>query len=898
MPEKMSCNVCCFPFNEKDRLPMTLGMCGHTYCRECIIKLVESGCVSRVGSWDPISGPAQCPECRVWSDPMCIKPNRVLIGNLFPERQRTANLTEAYTPTVEDRRESAVTSAPTTAAPLSSPAEAATGQGRQGWEMYTRQEPQPMGISPLLLAGLNLSLAAHSSLRSSPEPQTSPNSRRGGGGSWSDPWRSAGSTEGAPPSTAGNGRSAPRTDNGWTNPWWSSGGADTDSGVSWLEAAKKSGNIPMNIGQCSSVEEDDQQQQEEEGGASPETPPLPSRIPMPLSLPESVQLPKRIPIPVECKGEWKSGWAEKDKPSAVLSPRSRYWDFGKKESRGGGGAASNVGRTGGIKWDSGAPTAAIWQGLPPPPPVPSGEVAGGQRRPPPKPKSRPPTLAELEARNSGRACQISDSRQALSYQQAGFTQKSQFVLVCVMVDLDGETCAICFDVYDGGTHAPMVLGRCGHTYCRSCIDTMMKRSSQNGVRCPECQRESDEACVVPNRVLLRQMPTARDLPAPQTSSMEEDCRDDAALAAILQMEEESLDGNWAPASPGRKVEAMPGPYPEASYSFSGIVEGPFGQNAFACAPRPPRTTVEPEAEEAVGSVASSSQASVPSMAPQRPMTAKVVPATGPVGDADWGVGSRWGETRRVDAIARGGEVTVGVSSSNMGRDRGSGTSRAREELNAVWDDWWKDTANNGCEWIWTARRSGNIPLNIGGAAESSANTTDSESSRPAECWGEVRHDGPLYSPPSSSPELQNQPMVAIPPRPRQIPVPSSVGVVPEMPSPQVAAESLPPLPQVIPPAMSVLPGARASRDIDPLPTVPPRPQYSPPVDRIGDSAASRGAARPPRRVYPADRGKLGSSAGRTNSSSSGANTSPDDSPTDDEIPRRTEPESRALLDKQ
>ncbi|KAF4740081.1 hypothetical protein FOZ62_002674, partial [Perkinsus olseni] len=507
----------------------------------------------------------------------------------------------------------------------------------------------------------------------------------------------------------------------------------------------------MNIGQCSSVEEDDQQQQEEEGGASPETPPLPSRIPMPLSLPESVQLPKRIPIPAEYKGEWKSGWADKNKPSAAVSPRSRYWDFGKEEPRGGGGGASNVGRAGGIKWDSGAPTAATWQGLPPVREVVTAAV-----------------IALCMAAAAGPVW-----------------QKSQFVLVCVMVDLDGETCAICFDVYDGGTHAPMVLGRCGHTYCRSCIDTMMKRSSQNGVRCPECQRESDEACVVPNRVLLRQMPTTRDLPAAQTSSMEEDCRDDAALAAILQMEEESLDGNWAPASPSRKVETIPNPYPEASYSFSGIVEGPFGQSAFACAPRPPRTTVEPEAEEAVGSVAGSSQASIPSMAPQRPMTAKVVPATGPVGDADWGVGSRWGETRRVDAIVRGAEATVGMSSSNMGRDRGFGTSRAREELNAVWDDWWKDTASNGCEWIWTARRSGNIPLNIGGAAESSANTTDSESSRPPERWRALRHDGPLYSPPSSPPELQNQPVVALPPRPSQIPVPSSVGVVPEMPSPQV-----------------------------------------------------------------------------------------------------------------
>mmetsp|Transcript_16009 Transcript_16009/g.13600 ORF Transcript_16009/g.13600 Transcript_16009/m.13600 type:complete len:101 (-) Transcript_16009:8-310(-) len=60
---------------------MTLGMCGHTYCRECVIKFVESGCVSNVGCWDPISGPAQCPECRIWSEPMCIKPNRILIGN-------------------------------------------------------------------------------------------------------------------------------------------------------------------------------------------------------------------------------------------------------------------------------------------------------------------------------------------------------------------------------------------------------------------------------------------------------------------------------------------------------------------------------------------------------------------------------------------------------------------------------------------------------------------------------------------------------------------------------------------------------------------------------------------------------------------------------------------------
>lgn len=81
----------------------------------------------------------------------------------------------------------------------------------------------------------------------------------------------------------------------------------------------------------------------------------------------------------------------------------------------------------------------------------------------------------------------------------------------IMVDSDPEGCTICFDAYDGGVHTPMVggdgkriyewglmqvLGRCGHTYCRSCVTSIMRRAGGNCIRCPECQRESDEACVV------------------------------------------------------------------------------------------------------------------------------------------------------------------------------------------------------------------------------------------------------------------------------------------------------------------------------------------------------------------------------------------------------------------
>lgn len=50
----------------------------------------------------------------------------------------------------------------------------------------------------------------------------------------------------------------------------------------------------------------------------------------------------------------------------------------------------------------------------------------------------------------------------------------------------------------------------------------------------------------PNRVLLRQMSTSRESPAVRFSPIEEDCSNDAALAAVLQMEEESEISSCTP----------------------------------------------------------------------------------------------------------------------------------------------------------------------------------------------------------------------------------------------------------------------------------------------------------------------------------------------------------------
>lgn len=135
-----------------------------------------------------------------------------------------------------------------------------------------------------------------------------------------------------------------------------------------MEAAKRNGNIPMNIGHCGLVEE----KEEGEEISSPETPPLPSRIPMPVDIPEHVALPKRIPVPSEAREGWKSQWGDGAGTTAaiVTSPSRRYWEFGKEEevTRGGVEEAppSQGGRQArGIRWDSGGlPSPDLWQ-LPP-----------------------------------------------------------------------------------------------------------------------------------------------------------------------------------------------------------------------------------------------------------------------------------------------------------------------------------------------------------------------------------------------------------------------------------------------------------------------------------------------------------------------------------------------------
>ncbi|KAF4654965.1 hypothetical protein FOL47_009680 [Perkinsus chesapeaki] len=425
-----------------------------------------------------------------------------------------------------------------------------------------------------------------------------------------------------------------------------------------------------------------------------------------------------------------------------------------------------------------------------------------------------------------------------------------------MVDLDIECCAICFDTYDAGMRAPMVLGRCGHTYCRNCLNSMMTRSCEARIRCPECQRESDEACIVPNRLLMRQMPTTRDCRA-AAAIPDDDCVDDAALAEILQMEENGITENF-PASPSvGQTDPWGLRAPEhISASHSGRGEEAFNENSFQCAavaPFPPRTTFEPEAEEAAGGSSPIPYEIFPTAVPQFPVTttAKVViPPTEGIGEADWGL-----------AVGNGGSSS---SSTAGNRATGSASSSAREELNAIWEDWWKDISNSGCDWLYEARRKGNIPLNICGIGTSSTRDTTPSPPVSAEPWGSLQYNSPLYLPPVSDEEQPNPPpaVALLPPRPTHIPPPSLPGVTCETPAPRV----LPLLPQVIPPAMPVLPDINAQRlPADESHYLPPRPNH-PPV--IGTSSRGGSAPNGARRVYPAHRGKLAMMASNLNSSSS------------------------------
>ena len=44
-------------------------------------------------------------------------------------------------------------------------------------------------------------------------------------------------------------------------------------------------------------------------------------------------------------------------------------------------------------------------------------------------------------------------------------------------------CEICFEKYNTEANKPYSLYPCGHTYCKSCLDKLIKKE------CPTCKRE-------------------------------------------------------------------------------------------------------------------------------------------------------------------------------------------------------------------------------------------------------------------------------------------------------------------------------------------------------------------------------------------------------------------------
>lgn len=47
-------------------------------------------------------------------------------------------------------------------------------------------------------------------------------------------------------------------------------------------------------------------------------------------------------------------------------------------------------------------------------------------------------------------------------------------------------CNVCLSGFDSNIHKPLLLPKCGHTFCRFCLDTLHKQSKSS---CPECRKQ-------------------------------------------------------------------------------------------------------------------------------------------------------------------------------------------------------------------------------------------------------------------------------------------------------------------------------------------------------------------------------------------------------------------------
>ena len=56
----------------------------------------------------------------------------------------------------------------------------------------------------------------------------------------------------------------------------------------------------------------------------------------------------------------------------------------------------------------------------------------------------------------------------------------------LLIDNDDITCTLCFNKYDHQAQIPRILKECGHTFCSTCISTLIKNNSY--VECPLCKK--------------------------------------------------------------------------------------------------------------------------------------------------------------------------------------------------------------------------------------------------------------------------------------------------------------------------------------------------------------------------------------------------------------------------
>ena len=51
--------------------------------------------------------------------------------------------------------------------------------------------------------------------------------------------------------------------------------------------------------------------------------------------------------------------------------------------------------------------------------------------------------------------------------------------------MDIPNCKLCQNPFDLKTSLPIILPKCGHTYCKQCLYDILSQSNTNSITCPE-----------------------------------------------------------------------------------------------------------------------------------------------------------------------------------------------------------------------------------------------------------------------------------------------------------------------------------------------------------------------------------------------------------------------------